>query len=40
MAEAGAVVGEPKQQWYAAKRIYDPLREEHGFTGGYTIVKD
>lgn len=23
-----------------AKRIFDRLREEHGYTGGYTIVKD
>jgi DNA-binding Lrp family transcriptional regulator len=22
------------------KRIFDRLRDEHGFTGGYTIVKD
>ena len=30
----------PKKQRHTAKRIYDRLREEHGFRGGYTIVKD
>lgn len=30
----------PAKQRHAAKRILDRLREEHGFTGGYTIVKD
>jgi transposase len=30
----------PKKQRHTAKRIYDRLREEHGFTGSYTIVKD
>jgi transposase len=29
----------PKQQ-HTAKRIFERLRGEHGFTGGYTIVKD
>jgi len=29
----------PKQR-HTAKRIFERLREEHGFTGGYTIVKD
>ena len=29
----------PKQR-HTAKRVYDRLREEHGFTGGYTIIKD
>ena len=29
----------PKQR-HTAKRLYDRLREEHGFTGGYTIIKD
>ena len=28
------------QQRHTAKRVYDRLREEHGFTGGYTIIKD
>ena len=27
-------------QRHPAKRIYQRLREEHGFSGGYTIVKD
>ena len=27
-------------QRHTAKRIYQRLREEHGFSGGYTIVKD
>ena len=30
----------PAKQRHTAKRIFDRLREEHGFTGGYTIVKD
>jgi transposase len=30
----------PKKQRYTAKRIYDHLKEEHGFSGGYTVVKD
>ncbi len=30
----------PKKQRHTAKRIYNLLQEEHGFTGGYTIVKD
>jgi transposase len=30
----------PKKQRHTAKRIFERLREEHGFTGGYTIVKD
>ncbi len=29
----------PKQR-HTAKRIFDRLRAEHGFSGGYTIVKD
>ena len=29
----------PKQR-HTAKRVYDRLRAEHGFTGGYTIIKD
>jgi hypothetical protein len=27
-------------QRHTAKRIFDRLRAEYGFTGGYTIVKD
>ena len=30
----------PKKQRHTAKRICERLRDEHDFTGGYTIVKD
>jgi transposase len=30
----------PVKQRHTAKRIFDRLKQEHGFTGGYTIVKD
>jgi len=30
----------PPKQRHTAKRIFDRLRDEYGFTGGYTIVKD
>ena len=30
----------PRKQRHSAKRIFDRLKAEHGFTGGYTIVKD
>ncbi|HEY5211920.1 MAG TPA: IS21 family transposase [Acidobacteriaceae bacterium] len=30
----------PTKQRHTAKRIFDRLREEHQFSGGYTIVKD
>jgi transposase len=30
----------PRKQRHTAKRIWDRLKDEHGFTGGYTIVKD
>jgi transposase len=30
----------PKKQRHTAKRIWQRLRDEHGFTGGYTVVKD
>jgi transposase len=30
----------PKKQRHTAKRVFERLRDEHGFTGGYTIVKD
>ena len=30
----------PKKQRHTAKRIHERLREEYGFDGGYTIVKD
>ena len=29
-----------KKQRHTAKRIWDRLKTEHGFGGGYTIVKD
>ncbi len=31
---------QPKKQRHTAKRIFDRLKAEHGFRGGYTIVKD
>ena len=31
---------EHRKQRHTAKRIFERLRDEHGFTGGYTIVKD
>ena len=30
----------PAKQHHTAKRIFERLRDEHGFTGGITIVKD
>lgn len=30
----------PKKQRHTAKRIFERLRDEHGFDGGYTTVKD
>ena len=30
----------PKKRRHTAKRIYERLRNEYGFDGGYTIVKD
>jgi len=30
----------PRKQRHTAKRVFDRLRDEHGFTGGYTIIKD
>jgi transposase len=32
--------GRPRKQRHTAKRILERLRDEHGFTGGYTIVKE
>jgi len=29
-----------KKQRHTAKRIFERLRDEHRYTGGYTIVKD
>ena len=30
----------PRKQRHTAKRIFERLRDEHGFDGQYTIVKD
>src|SRR5450759_2784117 len=30
----------PPKQRHTAKRIFERLKAEHGFTGGYTVVKD
>ena len=30
----------PAKQQHSAKRIFERLRDEHGFAGGYTVVKD
>jgi transposase len=30
----------PRKQRHTARRIHQRLRDEHGFSGGYTIVKD
>ena len=32
--------GRPKKQRHTSKRIFERLGDEHGFTGGITIVKD
>ncbi len=32
--------GRNRKQRHTAKRVLERLREEHGFTGGYTIIKD
>ena len=32
--------GQPRKQRHTAKRVFDRLRSERGFEGGYTIVKD
>jgi len=32
--------GKPKKQRHKAKRIHDLLEDEHGFAGGFGIVKD
>ncbi len=31
---------QPKKQRHTAKRIWDRLKAEHAFRGGYTVVKD
>jgi transposase len=36
---AGDVSAPPKQR-HTAKRIFERLKAEHGFAGGYTVVKD
>lgn len=33
-------IGRPRKQVHTAKRIFERLVDEHGFSGGYTIVKD
>ena len=38
--EADADPDVPRKQRHTAHRIFERLRDEHGFTGGYTIVKD
>jgi transposase len=30
----------PKKQQHTSKRIFERLRDEHGYSGGITIVKD
>jgi transposase len=30
----------PRKQRHSAKRIFERLRDEHGYGGGYTVVKD
>jgi transposase len=30
----------PVKQRHTARRIFERLRDEHGFGGGYTVVKD
>lgn len=30
----------PRKQRHTAQRIFERLRDEHGFSGGYTIVKE
>ena len=38
--EADADPEVPRKQRHTAYRIFERLRDEHGFTGGYTIVKN
>ena len=33
-------IGQHRKQRHTARRVFDRLRTEHGFVGGYTIVKD
>ena len=30
----------PRKQRHTAKRVFERLRDEHGYTGGLTVVKD
>ena len=39
-SSTGQVLDLPRKQRHTAKRIYDRLRDEYDFDGGYTIVKD
>jgi transposase len=39
-SDSGADSQAPKKQRHTAWRIFERLREEHGFVGGYTTVKD
>ena len=32
--------GRPRRQRHTSKRIFERLRDEHGYAGGITIVKD
>ena len=32
--------GRPRKQRHTSKRIFERLRDEHGYSGGITIVKD
>ena len=38
--EADADPEVPRKQRHTAHRIFERLRDEHGFSGGYTIVKN
>ena len=33
-------LGQRAKQRHTAKRVFERLRDEHGFVGGYIIVKD
>ena len=32
--------GQPAKQQHTSKRIFERLRDEHGYAGGITVVKD
>ena len=38
--DPGGRLGRPKKQRHTAKRIFERLRDEYGYDGGYTTVKD